>query len=273
MKILILTLTLTGYAALAQDGTQTRLPTPAPRPAPQRVTQEGTETRLSDDQRDELKKWAYNSLIALKNLRSEAKKLTPAKARDLLIREFQHISTESSPLLNELLMRFTLNKALAVTKELETGMTWSPRHKFLDDGAVRVLLGFIDIAEAYYESDIKIADKMANGGSYEPPFVKYGLDVAVLLNTYVESTPDISTQYNLYNKMLGFFGVDLARTKKRQIMASVSYPLDTWLRTEVPEHVEYDSPEWHEPLKKMRSKFIEYYKLGAEIYEKNKNVL
>jgi hypothetical protein len=170
-------------------------------------------------------------------------------------------------------MRFTLNKALSVAKELETGVTYSTRHRFLDDGAVRVLLGLIDIAENYYEDDLKIAEKMANGGTYEPPFIKYGLDVAVLLNTYVESTPDISTQYNLYNKMLGFFGVDLARTKKRQIIASVSYPLDTWLRTEVPERVEYDSPEWHEPLKKMRSKFIEYYKLGTEIYEKNKSIL
>src|SRR3990167_6562084 len=77
------------------------------------IFDEGTETTIRpEDIGDDVRLWAQNTALKLKELLREIKKLNTSEKRDTLVKIIQESVEEAQNTKELLLMRFTLNRAL-----------------------------------------------------------------------------------------------------------------------------------------------------------------
>lgn len=225
--------------------------------------EEGTETRLSAGQLEELKPWATNSMIRIRDVLKVHKDKSGAVARKALYDSYQQIVQESEGKRAEILMRFVLKRAVLFADRLKDQI--DANNKLANDQVMRILRISGEMALEYYESDYEFKDGVARLRNLSDKEIDYGsfaVDYVTMLMTIMESMPDISAEYTLARLAIGLFQFDLNRDlNRRQLMFSpiILGKLQP-LVEKYPEEIKGDDPKYLQDLVPLRSVFIESVK-------------
>ena len=130
---------------------------------------EGIQRGLTEAQIAELLPWAKDSKVFLADLLENVEELSTTDKVERLIDGIKKSVLESAPKNSELLMRYTLNRALAVSSILTNEM--DPNAVGSVDVQSRVLILSIKLALKYYEADMDSLNNKA-----KTPFVSYGIN-------------------------------------------------------------------------------------------------
>lgn len=165
---------------------------------------EGTETKLSESQIQELLPWAHDAKFFLKDLMENIQTLNSKDKHERLIEGIKYVVKESSPKNNELFMRYILNRSLVVDDILTREMTADAVGTI--DIKIQILKKSIEMAMKYFDLDIKRFDQKTL-----PDFATFGNDYFKFLNQINKSIFDASAQYTIYRMALDWVKWDLNR--------------------------------------------------------------
>jgi hypothetical protein len=169
-----------------------------------KILNEGTETVLSETQIKELLPWAKNTKQSLLDLLESIQNLQSEDKVSRLTSGIEDAVGESSPKNSELLMRYTLNRALVVKKILDDEMDAHSVGSV--DVKLRVLIASINLSLKYFDSDVSTLSKKAS-----IPFATYGSDYFDFLTELNKSIFDASAQYKIERIALEWLSWDLSR--------------------------------------------------------------
>lgn len=171
--------------------------------APQSL-QEGIQRELSASQIAELLPWAKDSKMFLNDLMENTQGLSTLDQIERLSDGLKQVVEESSTKNAELLMRYSLNRALVLinilNKEMNADAVGSA------DAKLRILRSSIKMAIKYYEIDLNTLTKRTAA-----PYVNFGLDYFEFLSELNKSVFDASAQYAIQRTALEWFQWDLYR--------------------------------------------------------------
>ena len=185
--------------------------------------QEGTETELSAIQIAELLPWAKDSKIFLVDLLENTNSLPTDQKIERLVEGIKQVVIESAPKQAELIMRFTLNRALVLNDVLASEM--SDVAVGTSDAKVRLLLSSIRLALKYHDSDIA---KITKGVAL--PYAQFGIEYFSFLHELNKSIFDASAQYKVQRSALGFLQNDLNRDLNNTIYANQILKINNTLK-------------------------------------------
>lgn len=168
------------------------------------VLQEGTQRDLTPAQISELLPWAKNSKIFLSDLLDNLQNISSSDKVDRMVEGIKQVVGESAPKNSELLMRYSLNRALAINDILKNEMDNNAVGTI--DAQIRVLVASIKLAIKYYDADMQTLSKKAS-----TPYITYGLDYFSFLNEINKSIFDASAQYSVQRTSLEWLQWDLYR--------------------------------------------------------------
>jgi hypothetical protein len=189
------------------------------------ILEEGTQRTLTPAKIAELLPWAKDSKNFLVDLLDNVQGLTSTDRVDRLIDGIKSVVVESAPKNSELLMRYTLNRALVVAGLLDREIN-SGSVGFID-AKYRVLTLSIQMALKYYDADMAtLTDKKTPS-----PFADFGKDYFKFLNELNKSIFDASAQYNIQRISLEWLQWDLYRDLNNTSYASQILKVSNALRT------------------------------------------
>jgi hypothetical protein len=185
---------------------------------------EGTQRELTAEQLAELLPWAKNSKDFLTDLLDNVQGLSTFDKVDRLEDGIKQVVVESAPKNSELLMRYTLNRALIISSILD---------KEIDNNSVgftdvkaRVLTLSIKLALKYYDEDMATISKKT-----QSPFAKYGVEYFNFLTEVNKSIFDASAAYNIQRTSLEWLQWDLYRDLNNTKFASQILKINNSLKT------------------------------------------
>jgi hypothetical protein len=185
---------------------------------------EGTQRELTAEQIAELLPWAKNSKDFLTDLLDNVQGLSTFDKVDRLEDGIKQVVIESAPKNSELLMRYTLNRALIISSILD---------KEIDNNSVgftdvkaRVLTLSIKLALKYYDEDMATISKKT-----QSPFAKYGAEYFNFLTEVNKSIFDASAAYNIQRTSLEWLQWDLYRDLNNTKYASQILKINNSLKT------------------------------------------
>ncbi|MDD4975726.1 MAG: hypothetical protein PHY93_15320 [Bacteriovorax sp.] len=168
------------------------------------ILEEGTQRDLSAAQIAELLPWAKDSKNFLNDMLDTIQGLSMADKIDRLVEGIHSIVSESAPKNSELLMRYALNRGLAINDII--ARETSVDAVGIADAKVRVLILSVKMAIKYYDTDMAtLTNKTA------APFVVFGLDYFNFLNEINKSIFDASAEYAIQRASLEWLQWDLYR--------------------------------------------------------------
>jgi hypothetical protein len=228
--LIFATLTLTAGAMADDNGTQTQLSaqqmgTVQPKKGSSPFD-EGTETSLSASQMDSIRVWAINSKATLTDLLDSIRTMPYRKAKFALISGIQDTVLNSAPKTTELMMRYVLNRGMAVVHSIDhVAETTQPG--MLDqagvlDQEIRVLTRSIEFALEFYQDDLKFLNGQVAGGTdslISLPFAKFGVECSNFLMGMNDSLINAQAQYQIAMDSIGYLSVDLYRDDSRSVYA------------------------------------------------------
>lgn len=186
--------------------------------------QEGTQRELSADQIAELLPWAKDSKVFLVDLLENTQSLSSFDQLDRLTEGLKQVVEESSMKNAELLMRYSINRALALNdilnKETNADAVGSV------DAKVRVLRASIKMAVKYYDIDLNILTKKS-----ATPFISFGQDYFDFLSELNKSIFDASAQYAIQRTALEWFQWDMYRDVNNTSYAPQIVKINNSLKT------------------------------------------
>lgn len=202
----------------------------APVSPPKGFEEEGLEVSLSKEQLELLKPWAENTQAKLRDLLINTRGMSSNKARDALLEETKRIVIESAPKQTELLIRYTLNRALKVNgmikEEARGRWIWGDR---VADLEVWLLRRAIELSLRYYKDDLSA---VVNGGPINHPFAEYGVEFAHMLMNSDQSVFAAQSQYKIALFVLQLLHWDLYRdVPRRAQLTPVIVQLANFLKT------------------------------------------
>lgn len=216
--------------------------------------EEGTESQLSADQMSEILPWAENSETTLKDLLETTRSFGYVEARDTLVRGIEDLVLASAPKRTELLMRYVLNRALKVHRQIEAQVDVS--QPGVIDLQVRMLRASVRLAFKYYQSDLaymngRFVEKKTDLAGL--PYASFGLEYAHFLMTLDQSLFDASAQYEIATLTLGLLEWDLYRDKDKLLYAPVIAKIDRFLKLapKAAPAQDGDSVKWLRRVKKV----------------------
>jgi hypothetical protein len=168
------------------------------------ILDEGTQRDLTAAQIAELLPWAKDSKIFLNDLLESIQGLPNADKLDRLVEGIEQVVGESAPKNSELLMRYALNRGLAINGILEKEMDADAVGTI--DAKIRVLRSSINMAIKYYDTDMATLSKKTPA-----PFITFGIDYFNFLNELNKSIFDASAQYAIERTSLEWLQWDLYR--------------------------------------------------------------
>ncbi|MDD4975725.1 MAG: hypothetical protein PHY93_15315 [Bacteriovorax sp.] len=188
------------------------------------ILDEGTQRELTAAQIAELLPWAKDSKVFLDDLLENIQGLSTTDKIDRLVEGIKSVVGESAPKNSELLMRYALNRGLAIndiiireTSETAVGTA---------DAKLRVLRSSIQMAIKYYDTDIAILSKKGSA-----PYVIFGLDYFEFLSELNKSVFDASAQYAIQRSALEWLQWDLYRDLNNASYASQIVKINNGLKT------------------------------------------
>ena len=177
---------------------------------------EGTERHLSLEQLNELRPWAENSQILLKDLLNTIKSLSKAEKESELLGVVKDVVLASAPKNTELLMRYVLNRGVIVYKMLRVETNGSIVGS--RNARIRILEQSVHKALHYYQSDLRFLQ--GGSESVEPiPFAQFGVEYFQFLLELSKSVFDASAQYEMTKMSLEFLQWDLYRDLDQKVYA------------------------------------------------------
>jgi hypothetical protein len=168
------------------------------------VLNEGTQVALTDAQIAELLPWVNKSKIKLNELLVRAEEFSSEERINFLLEGIQLTVNESSSSYSELLMKFTLNRAVVVNQILNDEI--DPGSVGLADVRLRVLTTSIKMAIEYVDSDIATLS-----GKEKVNYGMFGKYYFNFLNELNKSIYDTSAQYDIQRSALEWLQWDLYR--------------------------------------------------------------
>jgi hypothetical protein len=168
------------------------------------ILQEGTQRQLSAEQIAELLPWAKNSKILLVDLLDSVESLPTNLKLEQLTEGIKQGVVESAPKQSELIMRYSLNRALVINDILNKET--DPTAVGSMDARLRVLMASIKFALKYYDADVAALSSKA-----ALPFATFGIEYFSFLSELNKSIFDASAQYNIQKTALEFLQWDLYR--------------------------------------------------------------
>ena len=177
------------------------------------VLQEGTQRELSAEQIQELIPWAKNSKVFLNDLLSSLQGLSSVDKLDRLEVGIESVVNESAPKNSELLMRYVLNRGLVINELLKKETAAEEVGSI--DTKLRVLISSVNMAIAYYDTDMNTLTKKTNA-----PFIAFGVNYFEFLSELNKSIFDASASYNIQRTALEWLQWDLYRDLNNQQFAS-----------------------------------------------------
>ena len=165
---------------------------------------EGTQRELTPSQLAELIPWAKDSKIFITDLIDQASSLPMEQKLELLIEGAKQVISESAPKNSELLMRYSLNRALVVVSMLDQELDSASVGAI--DAKSRVMLESLKMSVKYYESDMRTLSSKA-----PIPFAQFGIEYFQFLTELNKSIFDASAQYNVQRLAFEFLQWDLYR--------------------------------------------------------------
>jgi hypothetical protein len=175
-----------------------------PKIAAPQALQEGIQRELSAAQIAELLPWAKDSKMFLNDLLENTQGLATLDQIERLSDGLKQVVEESSTKHAELLMRYSLNRALVLINILNKEMNADAVGTA--DAKLRILRSSIKMAIRYYEIDLNTLSKKTAS-----PFVNFGLDYFDFLSELNKSVFDASAQYAIQRTALEWFQWDLYR--------------------------------------------------------------
>ncbi|MBP9681336.1 MAG: hypothetical protein KBD76_08020 [Bacteriovorax sp.] len=188
------------------------------------LLQEGVQTKLTDAQIAELTPWARDSKVFLNDLLENIQELSIADKIDHLITGIKSTVGESAPKNAEILLRYTLNRALVLdailSKEVDNNQVGSA------DARLRVLVSSIKMALKYYDTDMDTLTKKSPA-----PFISYGNDYFQFLNELNKSIFDASAQMSIQRTALEWLNWDYYRDLNNISVADRIIKINNGLKT------------------------------------------
>lgn len=166
--------------------------------------QEGIQRDLTPAQIEELLPWAKDSKVFLNDILESLQNISSADKVDRMIEGIKQVVGESSPKNSELLMRYTLNRALVLNEILSKEMGQEVVGTI--DVKIRILTSSIKMAIKNYDSDMNTIQKKAS-----MPFAAYGVEYFIFLYELNKSVFDASAQFNIHRTALEWLQWDLYR--------------------------------------------------------------
>ena len=166
--------------------------------------QEGIQRDLTAAQIEELLPWAKDSKVFLNDILESLQNISSADKVDRMIEGIKQVVGESSPKNSELLMRYTLNRALVLNEILTKEMGQEVVGTI--DVKIRILTSSIKMAIKNYDSDMNTLQKKAS-----MPFAAYGVEYFTFLYELNKSVFDASAQFNIHRTALEWLQWDLYR--------------------------------------------------------------
>jgi biotin carboxyl carrier protein len=188
------------------------------------VLEEGTQRELTAAQIAELLPWAKDSKIFLVDLLDNIQGLSTTDKIDTLVEGLKSVVGESAPKNSELLMRYALNRGLAIN-DIITRET-SDTAVGTADAKLRVLRSSIQMAIKYYDSDMAVLARKSTA-----PYVIFGLDYFEFLSELNKSVFDASAQYAIQRSALEWLQWDLYRDLNNASYASQIVKINNSLKT------------------------------------------
>jgi hypothetical protein len=186
--------------------------------------EEGTQRVLNPAQVAELLPWAKDSKLFLTDLLENIQGLTTTDKIDRLVEGLQQVVGESAPKNSELLMRYSLNRGLAIqdilAREADENVVGTA------DAKLRVLTQSIKLAIKYYDTDMATLEKKTIA-----PYVLFGLDYFNFLNEINKSVVDASAQYAIQRTALEWLQWDLYRDLNNMSYAPQIIKINNSLKT------------------------------------------
>jgi hypothetical protein len=168
------------------------------------ILEEGTSRNLSDAQIEELLPWAKDSKVFLVELLDSIDDLNIASKNEKLLAGIKTVVSESAPVSSELLMRYTLNRGLAIYDILNKETNKDAIG--VADVKLRVLNSTIAMAIKYYDVDV---DSLSQKSKIT--FADFGKDYYNFLAELNKSIFDASAQYAIQRTTLEWLQWDLYR--------------------------------------------------------------
>jgi hypothetical protein len=194
LKSSLLLIALSGFSAWSDDAPQTVLP------------REGTKILLSPEEVADLKKWIDNARQDLANLQDDLRRGTLENRRSRIVREFEITVAKSGAKENELLMRYTLNRALE-TDEL-VGKNPAPSEL---QSLVAFLDTSIELSKSFYTDDQKYLEAIGRGEApkLQTPMAIFGYQYAQKILEISRTFLRPELEYRLTFAALGWLANDL----------------------------------------------------------------
>jgi hypothetical protein len=170
--------------------------------AAQALKREGTQVLLSAAEIADLKQWVENAKTDLSHLEDEIAKGTLEDRRSKIVREFEAIVGRSGAKENELLMRYVLNRALAIDEMV--GQTPAPSEM---QSLVAFLGSTVQLAKSFYTDDQKYLE--AVGPQLQTPMALFAYQYSEMLLSFSRTFLRPELEYKVTFSALGWLGNDL----------------------------------------------------------------
>ncbi|EQC45814.1 hypothetical protein M899_1362 [Bacteriovorax sp. BSW11_IV] len=197
---------------------------------PTSVLNEGLETQLTDEQIESILPWANNSKIYIEDLISLIKSMTFEQALMELERGYTDVVLSSAPDNAQVLLRFSLNRALEYSKILSAEVEKDAVG--IVDIKTRFLKVAADLALEHFQSDILLLEKKTdNIVDLKFKYAIFGISFADKFLHVARSIVDASAQHRIYLTTLKFLQLDLYRDLDRNRFAVEIRKIQNLVRT------------------------------------------
>jgi len=169
---------------------------------------EGTETRLTPAQVQEILPWATNSKQTLEDLLELIKTLSDRQAKAKLIAGFQSIVVASAPRRTETLLRVVLDRGLKIVGEIDQAADLGIPGTLAQE--VRLLKLTAKLAISYFQNE---------GDLVSLPYARFGADYARFLMNLDDALFAARAQYRVAVTALGLLQWDLFRDQNKLTFA------------------------------------------------------
>jgi hypothetical protein len=170
------------------------------------LQREGTKVSLSASEIADLKQWVENAKHDLSILQDDLRRGSLEERRSAFIRDFEGIVKKSGTKENELLMRYTLNRAL----EIDQIVGPNPQPNELQS-LVAFLDSTIELSKGFYTDDLKYLEAIGRGEepALQIPMPVFAFEYAEMIFGISRTLLRPQLEYQVSLMALGWLGNDL----------------------------------------------------------------
>jgi hypothetical protein len=218
--------------------------------AAKKPARDGTQIALNAEDIADLKQWIETAKHELSILEDNLRRGTLEERRAKIAREFENIVSRSGKKENELLMRYTLNRALEVDELVGA----SP-----EPSELQSLVGFLDstiqLAKGYYTDDQKYLEAIGRSESpqLQTSMVTFGYQYSQLIFAFSRTFLRPALEYKMTYAALGWLANDLNSSRNlKRVVYSEEILRVSYIQKEFPEEPAGDDQKILNEIRKLK---------------------